>query len=130
MVPIISFTFWPVFIAFLVFEATVGMFNSCGGMLRSKYYPDKIQSSVMSVFRIPLNALVVIGTTLAGAANSTEELQWVFSIVVGMQGAALFLQLVMQLFFPPPKDAEALNNIALELLSESASVTEKKAEKA
>jgi len=126
----VSFEFWPVFISFLVFEATVGMFNNVGGMLRSKYYPDKIQSSVMSVFRIPLNALVVIGTTLAGAANSAEELQWVFSIVVGMQGAALLLQLFMQLFFPPPKDAEALNLIALELLSESSTVTEKKAEKA
>lgn len=60
-VPIICFDFWYVLVAFLLLEAMVGMFNSCGGTLRSIYYPEGLQSSIMSVFRLPLNMIVVIG---------------------------------------------------------------------
>jgi hypothetical protein len=50
--------------AFLVFETCVGIFQPCGGVLRSKVIPDELQGSVMNMFRIPLNSLVVIGTLL------------------------------------------------------------------
>lgn len=50
--------------AFLVFETCVGIFQPCGGVLRSKVIPDHLQGSVMNMFRIPLNALVVLGTLL------------------------------------------------------------------
>lgn len=63
-VPTFNFSFRYVFISFLVLEAMVGMFYSCGGILRSKYYPEAHQSSIMSVFRVPLNAIVVIGKGL------------------------------------------------------------------
>lgn len=64
LVPFFKFEFWWVFIPFLVLEAMVGMFNSCGATLRSKYYPEEMQSSIMTVFRVPLNVLVVGGTYL------------------------------------------------------------------
>jgi len=60
-VPTFDFSFVSVFVSFLVLEAMVGMFYSCGGILRSKYYPEAHQSSIMTVFRLPLNALVVVG---------------------------------------------------------------------
>jgi len=50
--------------AFLVFETCVGIFQPCGGVLRSKVIPDNLQGSVMNMFRIPLNSLVVVGTML------------------------------------------------------------------
>jgi MFS transporter, MFS domain-containing protein family, molybdate-anion transporter len=91
-VPMIAYEFWSVLIAFLVLETMVGMFNSCGGILRSKYYPEEIQSSVMSIFRIPLNILVVIGTTLADRANDETSRKNVFGILVGILSFAAVLQ--------------------------------------
>jgi hypothetical protein len=43
-VPIFKFEFWWILIAFLVLEAMVGMFNSCGATLRSRYYPEVLLS--------------------------------------------------------------------------------------
>jgi len=54
----------PILGAFLVFETCVGIFQPCGGVLRSKVIPDNLQGSVSNMFRIPLNSLVVIGTLL------------------------------------------------------------------
>lgn len=95
LVPIYDFTFWSVFISFLVFEAIVGMFNSCGATLRSKYYPEDFQSSIMSVFRLPLNLLVVAGTKLTDKADSIESLQFVFGVIAAMHGIALLLQVAL-----------------------------------
>ena len=64
LVPVYFFEFWPVFGAFLVLEGALGIFNSCGGTMRSRLYPESMQSSIMSVFRLPLNILVVCGTNL------------------------------------------------------------------
>jgi len=50
--------------SFLVFEVCVGIFQPCGGVLRSKVIPDHLQGSVMNMFRIPLNGLVCVGTLL------------------------------------------------------------------
>lgn len=99
--PIFFFDFYSMLYSFLVLEAMVGMFNSCGGTLRSRYYPDSMQSSIMSVFRLPLNILVVIGTTLANQASNKEGFQFVFSIVVGMHLIAAMLQMVALVVGPP-----------------------------
>lgn len=95
MVPILKFSFWWVYISFLVLEAMVGMFNSCGATLRSRYYPEHLQSTIMSVFRLPLNLLVVVGTLLTSNANNIVELQGVFKVLVGVHGVAMCLQMAM-----------------------------------
>ena len=41
--------YWTPVSAFLVLEMMVGMFNSCGATLRSRYYPEGLQSSIMTV---------------------------------------------------------------------------------
>merc|ERR1711920_513229 len=64
LIPVFFNQVLPVLGAFLVFETCVGIFNPCSGVLRSKVIPDKLQGSVMNMFRIPLNSLVVIGTLL------------------------------------------------------------------
>merc|ERR1712066_778727 len=64
LVPVFFNQVVPVLGSFLVFETCVGIFQPCGGVLRSKVIPDKLQGSVMNMFRIPLNSLVCIGTLL------------------------------------------------------------------
>lgn len=103
-IPVLSFEFWPVLLSFLVLEAMVGMFNSCGATLRSKYFPDAMQSSIMTVFRLPLNVLVVIGTKLTDKANDVPSLQFVFITLIAMHALATLLQIGLML----SKDAHSL----------------------
>lgn len=49
-----------VYIMFLLFETTVGLFYPSYGVIKSEKIPEDIRSSVMNIFRIPLNAFVVI----------------------------------------------------------------------
>eukprot|EP00392_Amoebophrya_sp_AT5.2_P006166 g6176.t1 len=91
--PIFFYDFWPVFVCFLVLECVLGMFNAGGGLLRSQFYPEKMQSSLMNVFRIPLNLLVVLGTKLTSwAGGDVPSLQRVFGVVVCMHLTALVFQ--------------------------------------
>jgi predicted MFS family arabinose efflux permease len=45
---------------FLLFECTVGVFWPAYGMIKSENIPEDIRSAVMNIFRIPLNAFVVL----------------------------------------------------------------------
>eukprot|EP00597_Dinobryon_sp_UTEXLB2267_P001631 CAMPEP_0170080960 /NCGR_PEP_ID=MMETSP0019_2-20121128/16952_1 /TAXON_ID=98059 /ORGANISM="Dinobryon sp., Strain UTEXLB2267" /LENGTH=415 /DNA_ID=CAMNT_0010295161 /DNA_START=193 /DNA_END=1440 /DNA_ORIENTATION=- len=92
LVPVFFFDFWSVLVSFLVLEAMVGMFNSCGATLRSRYYPESMQSSIMSVFRLPLNLLVVIGTKMTNNASDKSALQVVFAVLASMHLVAALLQ--------------------------------------
>lgn len=93
--PVMKFTFPWVFTCFLVLEAMVGMFNSCGAQLRSEYYPGDRQSSIMTVFRVPLNLLVVLGTNAANYANDVPSMQLVFGLIVAMLLVASHLQVAL-----------------------------------
>jgi len=77
IVPVFATSLLPILGAFLVFEVCVGIFQPCGGVLRSEVIPDELTGSVTNMFRIPLNSLVVIGTLL------TDYLQarYVFGII-------------------------------------------------
>ena len=96
VVPVFKFEFWPIFLSFLVLEGSLGIFNSCGGTLRSRYFPGAMQSSIMSVFRLPLNLLVVAGTKLSSvASNNIFDLKFVFMVIVGMHCTALMFHCLM-----------------------------------
>lgn len=94
-VPIVKFSFWWVFGGFLVLEGMVGMFNSCGAQQRSEIYPGDKQSSIMSVFRLPLNLLVVWGTNAANRAGDVSSMQMVFALIVGFLLVASHLQVAL-----------------------------------
>lgn len=49
-----------VYMCFLVFEASVGVFWPAYGTIKSEKIPEDIRSAVMNIFRIPLNAFVVL----------------------------------------------------------------------
>lgn len=91
-VPALAFEFWPVFLAFLCLETVQGVFNSCGAQLRSKYYPENLRSSIMTVFRLPLNLLVVVGTKLSENATDAHSFRRVFFLVAVMHAVALVMQ--------------------------------------
>lgn len=49
---------------FLVFEACVGAFEPCSGTCRSRYIDSGRMGTTLTLFRLPLNAIVVVGTKL------------------------------------------------------------------
>jgi len=49
-----------VYLAFLAFEISCGIFFPTYGTLRSEYIPEANRAGIMNLFRIPLNAFVVI----------------------------------------------------------------------
>jgi MFS family permease len=49
-----------VFGAFLLFEATCGLFWPAYGTLRSQYVPEASRAGVANMFRVPLNLLVLV----------------------------------------------------------------------
>ncbi|CAM9149613.1 unnamed protein product [Ectocarpus sp. 8 AP-2014] len=67
--PAVTRDFQTVLGAFLVLETCVGAFYSCSGLMRSRYLPGGLQSSVMNIFRLPLNVLVVVGTRVTEMAE-------------------------------------------------------------
>ncbi|KAN0047284.1 hypothetical protein ACTA71_001666 [Dictyostelium dimigraforme] len=48
-----------IYLSFLFFEILCGCYFPCAGTLRSKYIPESIRATVMNLFRVPLNLLVV-----------------------------------------------------------------------
>ena len=54
-----------------------------------------MQSSIMSVFRLPLNLLVVVGTKLTDSANDVPSLQGVYLVIVGMHAIAMLIQILL-----------------------------------
>lgn len=102
VIPVFFKTLVPVFGAFLLYETGVGMYFPCGGMMRSKVIPDALQSSIMNIFRIPLNVLVVTGTYLTDVLPHST----VFSIITVWLLLATCLQLVMIKQAPKGSKAE------------------------
>ena len=49
-----------VYFCFLLFEISVGVFYPAYGVIKSEKLPEEIRSSIMNIFRIPLNAFVVL----------------------------------------------------------------------
>uniref|UniRef100_A0A7S3E7B1 Molybdate-anion transporter n=1 Tax=Rhodosorus marinus TaxID=101924 RepID=A0A7S3E7B1_9RHOD len=48
------------FTAFLVFEVAVGMYFPAVGTIRAKLIPEESRSTIMNIYRIPLNFLVMV----------------------------------------------------------------------
>ena len=78
-----------VYTMFLVFEACVGVFYPSYGVIKSEKIPEEIRSSVMNIFRIPLNAFVVLLLLKIKFLSSAV----VFSICTGAHGVAFLCYL-------------------------------------
>jgi len=74
-----------VYTMFLLFEMCVGMFYPSYGVIKSDKIPEDIRSAVMNIFRIPLNAFVVLLLLKISKMSSMI----VFSICALTHGLAL-----------------------------------------
>jgi len=90
IVPAYTSSFFAVFFAFMVFETCCGVFFPASGTLRSMYLPGTCLSTIMNIFRIPLNILVVTGTTLKDNFG--------FTLTFQVLASWLFLAFVCQLY--------------------------------
>ncbi len=92
--------FWLVYGGFLLFETCVGISFACGGGLRSAVMPEDLQATIMNIFRIPLNILVVIGTRLDSFATTRQ----IFLVCVSWLIIALILQIQFSKYDKEKKD--------------------------
>jgi hypothetical protein len=80
-----------VYYMFLVFETTVGMFYPSYGVIKSERIPEEVRSTVMNIFRIPLNAFVVLLLLKIKYLSS--------GVVFGVCTGAHFVAFLSYLFF-------------------------------
>ncbi|EEY65655.1 Major Facilitator Superfamily (MFS) [Phytophthora infestans T30-4] len=71
LIPTVSENYQYILGGFLVFEVCVGLLSPCCATLRSKYFPKADLCTTLSLFRLPTNILVVLGT--AGASYFTSD---------------------------------------------------------
>ena len=69
-----STNFYMILIGFCVFETCVGAAFASMATLRGQLLPQELQGTIMNIFRVPLNMLVVIGTKL----DSWYEADFIF----------------------------------------------------
>ena len=74
MASLFSDNFYCVIVAFCMFETCVGAAFASMATLRSQLLPQELQGTIMNIFRVPLNLLVVIGTKL----DSWYEADFIF----------------------------------------------------
>lgn len=89
--------------SFLVVEFCVGLFMPVAGTLRSKYVPDDMQGTILNIFRLPLNIIVVSGT------YATDHLaaSLVFKLISGCFFFAALLQATLIRSKPIPATIKA-----------------------
>ncbi|XP_046572465.1 molybdate-anion transporter-like isoform X2 [Haliotis rubra] len=92
-----------IFSGFLVFEMCVGIFWPSLGTMRGKYVPEETRATIMNVFRIPLNLLVVV-ILLQNLQMNTIFLCCVFFLFL----AAFFQHLLFQKVKSPRGDLGTL----------------------
>ena len=77
-----------VFVGFLAFEACVGVFWPSLMKMRSEIVPEGLRSTIMNIFRIPLNAFVCVVLFNVGRLSTAA----VFSVCVSMLLLCALLQ--------------------------------------
>lgn len=91
LVPIVSSDFNVVLSAFLVLEACIGASFGAMATMRSQMLPDALQASIMNIFRVPLNILVVFGARLGDILAPAH----VFAVTVSWFALAAVLQVLL-----------------------------------
>jgi MFS transporter, MFS domain-containing protein family, molybdate-anion transporter len=67
-------------LAFCVFEVCCGIYFPSAGTLRSKYIPEEVRSTVMNVFRVGLNLLVVL--TLINIESLAQDTVFLLTVLL------------------------------------------------
>lgn len=67
---------------FVVFECCVGVYFPTIGSIRGRYVPDNVRATVMNLFRIPLNIIVVIVLCYIDALGLKRVFQLAFTLLM------------------------------------------------
>jgi len=86
-----SLCFQRILLSFVLVEMCVGLFMPIAGTLRTKYVPDALHGAILNIFRLPLNAIVVIGTYATDVLPASQ----VFMFVSGCFFTAALIQATM-----------------------------------
>jgi hypothetical protein len=71
-----------IYFAFCTFEVCCGVFFPVMGSLRGKYIPDSTRATVMNVFRLPLNIIVVAILYKVNGGEDNSSLYLLCSILL------------------------------------------------
>ncbi|KAJ3026533.1 UNVERIFIED_CONTAM: hypothetical protein HDU68_005487 [Siphonaria sp. JEL0065] len=74
MVPVLSENYYVCLVSFLVFETCCGLYWPVMGTLRGKIIPDDVRCTTMTLFRLPLNLIVV--AVLTNLKNLDDAIVW------------------------------------------------------
>ena len=77
--------------AFLVFEICCGIYWPCMGTMRGKYVPEEVRGTIMNLFRVPLNLIVVVVLLRIGEMSERS----VFCLCAFFLCGGLLAQLVL-----------------------------------
>jgi len=67
---------------FVVFECCVGVYFPIIGSIRGRYVPDNVRATIMNIFRIPLNVIVVIVLCYIDALGLERVFQLAFMLLM------------------------------------------------
>jgi MFS family permease/cbb3-type cytochrome oxidase subunit 3 len=80
LLPIVTMNEHILYWAFALFETCCGIFFPTLGCIKSQIIPEEVRSSVMNLFRVPMNAIVVIVLLLI--SHLTQEAQFIICAVL------------------------------------------------
>jgi len=105
-------------LSFFVFEGCCGIYWPALGTMRSRYIPEEVRATVMNVFRVPLNLIVVVVLMKIGSMAETS----VWSLVALFLITGLIAQVsLLQLTVESPENEKKMNKdetVPLESLDE------------
>jgi MFS transporter, MFS domain-containing protein family, molybdate-anion transporter len=87
-VPILSSSHTLQLLAFCVFELCCGLYFPSVGTMRSRYIPEEVRSTVMNIFRVGLNGIVVI--VLFNIDSMAQDTVFLFTVFL-LTGATLLM---------------------------------------
>merc|ERR1711990_1215808 len=78
------------FVAFLVFEACVGLYFPMMGTLKGDIVPEDMRSTIYNIYRLPLNVIVLLPLLLNFSIATT------FAVTTSILGGAVFAAFLLK----------------------------------
>ncbi|TPX62511.1 hypothetical protein PhCBS80983_g00239 [Powellomyces hirtus] len=85
LIPVFATDELTIFVSFNLFELCCGLYFPTLGTLRSKLVPEATRSTIMNVFRVPLNLIVVVALLKVDALKSST----LFAICASLVGVSM-----------------------------------------
>lgn len=88
-----------IFIGYIIFEVSIGMFYPTFSKIKSEYLPEEYRGTLMNVFKIPFNIINILLFISTEKVFSLESF-WKISFVLGL------VNLLIQLLFFREKESK------------------------